>query len=129
MTDVNYWAVLVSAAVVFVLASVYYAVLAKVWQQASPAAADVAPAAWKPPVEFVRSLVLAFVIAYLAHEMGIDTWARGAVFGLVLWVGFPAMLWSGAMLWENTSWRLAALHAGDWLIKLLVIGVIVGVWT
>jgi len=32
------------------------------------------------------------------------------------------------MIWESTPWRLAAVHAGDWLVKLLVIGVIVSVW-
>jgi hypothetical protein len=29
------------------------------------------------------------------------------------------------MLWENTPWRLAALHGGDWLAKLLLVGLIV----
>ena len=26
---------------------------------------------------------------------------------------------------ENTPWRLAAIHAGDWLVKLLVVALIV----
>jgi hypothetical protein len=38
------------------------------------------------------------------------------------------VLWTGVMMWENTPWRLAALHAGDWLVKLLVVSVIVSVW-
>jgi hypothetical protein len=29
---------------------------------------------------------------------------------------------------ENVPWKLAALHAGDWLAKLLIIAVIVSVW-
>jgi hypothetical protein len=29
---------------------------------------------------------------------------------------------------ENTPWKLAAIHAGDWLVKLLVVAVIVSVW-
>ncbi len=33
-----------------------------------------------------------------------------------------------ALMWERTPWRLAALHAGDWLVKLLVVAVIVSVW-
>ena len=32
------------------------------------------------------------------------------------------------MLWENTPWRQAALHGGDWLAKLVVVGVLVSVW-
>jgi hypothetical protein len=35
---------------------------------------------------------------------------------------------AGSVFHENVPWRLAALHAGDWLVKLLVIAVIVGVW-
>ena len=45
-----------------------------------------------------------------------------------MFAGFPLVLWTGAILWEKTPWKLAALHGGDWLFKLLLIGAIVGVW-
>ena len=32
------------------------------------------------------------------------------------------------MLHERAPWKLAAIHAGDWLVKLLVVTVIVSVW-
>ena len=32
------------------------------------------------------------------------------------------------MLHERTPWKLAAIHAGDWLVKLAVVAVIVSVW-
>jgi hypothetical protein len=38
------------------------------------------------------------------------------------------VLWTGAIVEENTPWRLAAIHAGDWLAKLLAVAVIVSVW-
>ena len=50
------------------------------------------------------------------------------LFGLALWIGFPVVLLAGSVFHENVPWKLAALHAGDWLVKLLVIAVIVGVW-
>jgi len=34
----------------------------------------------------------------------------------------------GSVVHENVPLMLAAIHAGDWLAKLLVIAVIVGVW-
>jgi hypothetical protein len=46
----------------------------------------------------------------------------------VLWVGFPFVLLSGSVLWDNVDWRLATIHAGDWLLKLLVISLIVGLF-
>ena len=44
------------------------------------------------------------------------------------WVGFPVILLLGSVVHEKVPWRLAVLHAGDWLVKLLLIAVIVGVW-
>jgi hypothetical protein len=38
------------------------------------------------------------------------------------------MQWVGSMLWENVPLKMAAIHAGDWLVKLVLIAVIVGVW-
>jgi hypothetical protein len=38
------------------------------------------------------------------------------------------MLLISSVVHENVAWRLAALHAGDWLVKLLLIAVIVTVW-
>lgn len=53
----------------------------------------------------------------------------GAVhIGLFLWIGFPVILLTGSVLWENIPWKVAAIHAGDWLVKLLVISVIVSGW-
>lgn len=46
----------------------------------------------------------------------------------VLWAGFPLVLWTGAMLHERTPWKLVAIHAGDWLVKLLLIAAIVTTW-
>jgi hypothetical protein len=31
------------------------------------------------------------------------------------------------MIWENTLWKLAALHGGDWLATLLVVALVVSV--
>jgi hypothetical protein len=58
----------------------------------------------------------------------VDGLAGGLVLGLVLWIGFPAVPWVGAIVHENIRWRLAAIHAGDWLVKLLAVGAVVSVW-
>jgi Protein of unknown function (DUF1761) len=76
----------------------------------------------------VRSLILAAVVAGLASKGGIDEVGSGLLLGLALWVGFPFVLWTGAMIWEKTPWKLAAIHAGDSFLKLLVIAVIVSIW-
>jgi Protein of unknown function (DUF1761) len=75
-----------------------------------------------------RTLILATVVAGLASRGDIDHAGAGLLLGLALWIGFPFVLWTGAMIWEKTPWKLAAIHAGDWIVKLLVVGVIVSVW-
>lgn len=69
------------------------------------------------------------MLAGLAAELDITDWIGALTLGLALWVGFPVVLWAGAIMWEKVPWRLAAIHAGDWLRKVLVIAVIVSVWT
>ena len=47
---------------------------------------------------------------------------------MATWVGFPVVLLAGSVLSENVPWRLAAIHAGDWLVKLLLVSCIVSFW-
>src|SRR5215207_5876195 len=113
MPDVNALAVLVAAVASLVLGFAYYTAFAEQLAEVSEAAtAEAQPPPWKLAVEFARGLVLAAVVAGLASQGEIDELAGGLLLGLALWVGFPAVLWTGAMLWERTPWRLAAVHAG-----------------
>jgi hypothetical protein len=45
---------------------------------------------------------------------------------LVLWVAFPLVLLTGSIIWERVPWQTAAIHAGDWLLKLLLVALVVG---
>ena len=133
MSRMNYWAILVSALAAFVLSFAWYSALAEPMLRLHPGspgtpAAMVRPAAWKMLVEVGRNLILAYVLAWLVRGLGISTWTAAAGLAVLLWVGFPFVLWTGAILWENVPLELAAIHAGDWLVKLLAIVGIVGVW-
>jgi hypothetical protein len=48
--------------------------------------------------------------------------------GLAVWIAFPVVLLTGSVIHENVPWKLAAIHAGDWLVKLVVVTVIVSLW-
>jgi hypothetical protein len=129
MPDVNVLAALVASIAAFVLGATYYALLGEQLAEVSGAAtADEQPPPWKIAVELLRCLILATVVAGLASQAEIDTSTGGLCLGLALWVGFPFVLWTGAVIHEDTPRKLAAIHAGDWLAKLLVIAVIVSVW-
>jgi hypothetical protein len=132
MNDVNLVAIVVAAVAVFVVSTLWYIGFGKQLAELSPAYADAEsnarPPAWKVAVELIRSLIVASVIAGLAAELDTTDWTGGVLLGVTLWIGFPVVLWTGAIIWEKVSPRLAAIHAGDWLLKLLVIAVIVSVW-
>lgn len=129
MPDVEILAVLAAAVAAFAIGGTYYSVFGEQLAAASDvAAADEQPPPWVPAAELGRCLVLAVVVAGLASQGEIDELAGGLALGLALWIGFPLVLWTGAMIHENTPWRLAAIHAGDWLLKLLAVGALVSVW-
>lgn len=129
MPDLNVLAVLVATVAAFVSGAVYYAVFGKQLAAVSEAAAaGEQPAWWKLALEVVRCLLVTVVVAGLASQGEIDGWTGGLVLGLALWIGFPFVLLTGATIHENTPWKLAAVHAGDWLLKLLGIAVIVSAW-
>jgi hypothetical protein len=47
-----------------------------------------------------------------------------------MWLGLSATQWTSSIVWEKVPVNMAAIHAGDWLVKLLAISVILGlgVW-
>jgi hypothetical protein len=129
MIDLNYLAIVGAALAAFVMSSVYYVGLGRQLAALSPAYADTSrPPAWKIAQEPVRNLVIAAVLAGLADLVGIVDPAGALQLGLALWIAFPVMILAGSVIHENVPPKLAAIHAGDWLIKLVLIAVIVAVW-
>lgn len=132
MSGINLVAVVVATVASFVVSGAWYAVFGNAmvqlqgeWRDAKP---PEKPEAWKMLGFFVSSLITAFVMAILIGFTDISGWRGAAGLGLLLWLGFAATQWLGSILGEDVPLKLAAIHAGDWLLKLLIIAVIVGVW-
>jgi len=135
MVHVNYTAVFVAAIAVFVLGWLWYSpfLFYKPWMRARGIDPVAAMASAKMPggklvIELLRCIVLAYVIARFAALLGISSWMGAVHFGFLLWIGFPVILLIGSVLWDNTPVKVAAIHSGDWLVKMLVIPIIVTVW-
>ncbi|MGW3964809.1 DUF1761 domain-containing protein [Amycolatopsis sp. NPDC005003] len=120
-------AVLVASVAGFVVSSAWYTAFGTVWARLSGAAVE-RPAPWKTAAEFVRTLLLVTVFAGLLTAVGVDGVPGALGLAFVLWAGFPVLILAGSVLHENVPARLAGLHAGDWLAKILVVAVILGVW-
>ena len=84
------------------------------------------PPAWVMPVELARSTAVATAVAVLADRTGAHGPAARARLALGLWGAFPAVLLTGSVVHEKVPWQLAAIHSGDWLVKLLLVTTIVG---
>ena len=132
MVPVNYVAVLVAAFAAFVLGWLWYSPLLffKPWMRLRGLDPEAAMKNAKMPVgklviEFARCFVLAFVIARLIALLDIHSYFIAIHSGLFLWLGFPVVLLTGSVIWDNVPWKVAAIHAGDWLVKLVVIPIII----
>lgn len=133
MPGMSYLPVLVAVVAGFGFSSVWYVLFGGTWgrlRAANPeSVADMHRApAWKKLAELLRCLILALVLARLVSLYSSGDWWSALQLGVWLWIGFPVVLLSGSILWENTHWKIAAIHAGDWLGKLLLMTVILGAW-
>lgn len=126
MTDIDPIAVGAATVAAFLLSGAWYAVVPWPASATGEAVRADAPSAPVLLAEVLRSAVVATVLAGLLAELDALSAGEGALLGLVLWVGFPAVLFAGSIVHERYPARLAALHLGDWLLKLTLIGAVIG---
>src|SRR5260370_14718692 len=115
MIHLNYLAVVVAAAAVFVFAAVYYIAFSRERAKLSTAAAAAGsrPSAWLMALELVKSLVVAAVVAGLFSLLGITEWTGALQLGLALWIAFPGVLLIGSVSSANAPSRLGAIPFGE----------------
>jgi len=134
MLKINYLAVIAAAIAAFVVGALWYSPLlfGRTYMEVrglSPSAlAEMKPRVGELVGEFVKNIVVAFVLAHFIARLGVRDWKGALQFGLWVWVGFQAMLLMGAVLHERMPLTLYAIHAGDALVKTLLMSSIVGVW-
>ena len=132
MHRINYWAVVVAVLATFVTSAVWYMAFSHQYMELlginpNDTAATAMPV-WQILIVLARHLVVALVIAYLVMRLGVVDWKSALLLGLLLWVGFPVVLLAGSVANDNVPLALAAIHGGDWLVKILLITVIFSVW-
>lgn len=121
-------AVGLAAGAAVVASTAWYTALGRQLAQLNEAYAEGArPPAWVLPVEVGRSAAVATAVAVLARRTDTRGLPSAARLAVGLWAAFPAVLLTGSVVHEKVPWRLAAIHSGDWLVKLLLItGVVAG---
>ncbi|WP_243225710.1 DUF1761 family protein [Microbacterium sp. CIAB417] len=75
----------------------------------------------------VRSLIAACLVAGLMLAAPWHGPASGALLGLSL-SALPLILLMGGVVHENTGLDVAGIHLLDWVVKLVLIGTIIGIF-
>ncbi len=121
-------AIAVASFAAFVAGSVYYSVVTPFEQRTL---GDRALDRGRPgPLtivgELLRTALVAAVFALVAGRTDLLDLPGALLLAAVLWLGFPVALLTGSVTWEKVPPVTATMHAGDWLLKLLLIGAVLG---
>lgn len=134
--EINVLAVIVAAIVSMVIGSIWYSPLlfGNIWMKLS----DIKFSKDKKEQQammlrsyglgVVSSLVLAYVLARFIQLFEADTAAAGAEIAFWAWLGFIVTTQFGAVLWEGRSYKVFLIGAGNMLVTLVSMGVILAVW-
>ena len=123
--------VIVSVVAAAFISGIWYSpmLFGKQWVALRSEALHVAPdphiASWKPIVEVIREIVVAYVITRLVSQLKVTRLSSALSLGFWVWMGFPVSMLVGASLWDNKPWALSLIHGGDWLTKMLVMSTVI----
>lgn len=139
MVPINYFAVLVSAALAVGIGYLWYGPLfGRQWVALmgwSHEEIDLKMKRGLGPqyiLQIMGALIMSYVLAHsivfsssYLHQGGILAGIEG---GLWAWLGFVVPVSLGSVLWDGKPWKLWCINAGYYLVTLLIIGAILGYW-
>lgn len=128
-TELNYRAIILTGLMAFGLSTMYYSpfLFGEIWEKFRHAPNPDVPQ-WTMVLAPFRELLVAYVLAKLIVRLNITNWKASVKLMLLLWIAFHAVGMAGAVLWDNMSWQLGTVHAGDWLMKMLFMAIVLTLW-
>lgn len=133
--EVNLVGVLAGAAVSMLVGGIWYSKVAfgETWAKLGKIDQKLAQknAAQSLVFMFILALLMAYTlahVAYLSSSFFNDYSYQMAAFmtGFWMWVGFVLPVTASDSLFNQAPWKLTAIHAGNWLVTLLGMGLVVG---
>lgn len=129
---VNYWAVLTAAVACYAIGAIWYGVLfSSAWKSLS-GIKEMNNTPKTIVVGLVGSLLMAWIlshnIVFASAFLNTSGLHSGLMSGLFNWLGFIAPVTVGMVIYENKPWSLWVLHNGYWLLSMLAMGTILGLW-
>ncbi|MEK6839528.1 MAG: DUF1761 domain-containing protein [Nanoarchaeota archaeon] len=134
--DINLLAVLVAAIATIIIGSLWYSPLlfGKIWMRLNGTTQKQMQEAKKKSmgmlyfIAFITSLVTAYVLAHFMTYVEVTTLSGALQFGFWVWLGFFATTQLGMVLWDNKPFKLYLLNTLHYLVSLLVMSMILGLW-
>jgi hypothetical protein len=139
MAGMNILVIIAAAVAAWLAGAVYYTALAKPWVAAQGLTVEQHKAmmdarrgtihAWLPFVlAFLADLVMACVMSGLIGHIGAYSLRGGIISAAFVWVGFVLTTIIVNNAFAGRRYMLTVMDSLHWLLGLLVIGAIVGVW-
>lgn len=133
--EINVIGVLAASVVSMLVGSIWYskAVFGKTWVKLErideKKAKKDAPSAISGMA--VLAILMAYVLAhvtYLSSTFFTDYSYQGAALpsAFWMWVGFVLPVVASNSLFNQAPWKISAIHAGNWLVTLLGMGLVIG---
>ena len=130
--SLNFWAILVSAVLLWFLGAVWYSPLlfAKPWVAIVGRKMGEKPKgiAWSMIASLIGDILLAFVLAHIVLWSHADSFLDGAHIGLITWIGFVAGPLYPQSRYEGRPFLYFGINSGYWLIGLAGAGGLLAVW-
>jgi hypothetical protein len=129
---IHFFAILGAAVAKMVLGALWYspALFVKPWQRLTGITDEQMKAGMTEAlvVDFIGSLVMAFVLAHVVRYAGATSALQGLAVGFFCWLGFVAVATISTVTYERKPFKLFLLGNGYLLIALLAMGAILAVW-
>ncbi len=128
---VNWLAVTVSAVANMLIGAVWYGAWAEPWLKGVGMTREQAEQdqRWQDyAIAFLNSLLMAFFLANVLTWSGAGGVVGGLLMGFFMWLGFNGFSFAANHAFEGRSLTLWFINAGIYLVGLLVMGVILGLW-
>lgn len=128
---VNYLALVVAAAIQWLLGALWYGVaFRKSWTALTGGAGQTSRgrATFAMICSFVASFILSFVLVHIILWAGTPTFLAGAALAIVCWLGFMAPPLFAQHIYEHRPVNLFAINAGYWVVAMAISGGVLAVW-
>lgn len=137
--EINYWIILLVGFVSVALGAIWYSPkgFGKTWMAAVGITPEQAAEGMKKgmkgmskelSINFLISLVGAYVMAHFVQIAQVVTFWQGVQLGFWIWFGFLVPSLINPLLWEKKPWNYFVVNAGYYLVLLMLSGGIFAEW-